>query len=454
MFGPAQAIADAVLYEGYVLYPYRASADKNRIRWQWGVVGPRDSGGVGEDPTMAAGLVVEAAGDAVVHLRLRFLQVVNRQVEALREPDLPSRVESLVIGGVCHVSFDDSVERVVDAEVVVGTGSGSTTVPFTFDARTTHEPLGAVDGVHHRETRRHETLTGTLAITTTPADDVHLVHVAIENTTRAEIDGTRDEANLRSLVGAHVLAAVDGGQFISTLDPPDERRDVVGRCTPHRLWPVLVGAQQRSALVLASPVILYDQPEIAPESNATFFDGLEIDEMLILRVMTMTDDEKAEARATDPRSAAIIDRVDALPDDEMASVHGAMRTLDGRPVTTPEVGTEDFDIPTISTDGKPWWDPAVDERFDPDTDGVVVAGEAISRGSVVRLRPSRRADAHDIFLRDQVATVRAIVHDVDGSVHIAVTVDEDPAADINDETGRYLYFAADEVEPLGRRVGT
>ena len=36
----ARAIADAVLYEGYVLFPYRAAALKNRYRWQWGVLVP------------------------------------------------------------------------------------------------------------------------------------------------------------------------------------------------------------------------------------------------------------------------------------------------------------------------------------------------------------------------------------------------------------------------------
>jgi len=36
----ARQVADAVLYEGYLLYPYRASARKNQIRWQWGVLVP------------------------------------------------------------------------------------------------------------------------------------------------------------------------------------------------------------------------------------------------------------------------------------------------------------------------------------------------------------------------------------------------------------------------------
>lgn len=433
-FAPAQAMADAVLYEGYVLYPYRASADKNRVRWQWGVVGPvgAQDDGVGEEPSMATDLVVEGH-DAHIRLRLRFLQVVGRRVERL-DGDGATKLASVTVGGDRHVSFDDAEERTAEVDVrIAEIGPTGTVVRFGFDAHTVAEALGAVDGVEHRLVRHQEAITGEVEVRAEVAGNgAHLVHVEVRNTTGWE-GGDRDAAILRSLVGAHVLGAVDRGCFVSTLEPPDEHAEAVARCAPRRLWPVLVGSTERARLVLASPVILYDQPEIAPESGATFYDGLEIDEMLSLRVMTMTEAEKTEARATDPRSAAIVDRVDAMQDDELASLHGTIRSGDGRPL-------------------EPWWDPGVDERFDPDTDGVVVSGTAISRGSVVRLHPGKRADAHDIFYRDRVATVAAIVHDVDGSIHVAVTIDDDPAADLNDATGRYLYFSPEEVEPLGRRV--
>jgi hypothetical protein len=176
-------------------------------------------------------------------------------------------------------------------------------------------------------------------------------------------------------------------------------------------------------LVLSSPVILYDHPRIAPESPGQLFDSGEIDEILSLRTLTMTDAEKAEARATDPRAATIVDRCDAMSGDDMQRLHGARREV-------------------------PWWDPAADAEVDPSTDTVLVDGVPIGKGSLVRVHPSRRADAQDLFFAGQVARVTAVVSDVDGETHVALVLVDDPAADLHDWYGRYWYFAADELEVL------
>ena len=66
----------------------------------------------------------------------------------------------------------------------------------------------------------------------------------------------------------------------------------------------------------------------------------------------------------------------------------------------------------------------------------------------VRLRPgSRRADAQDMFLDGRTATVEAVLLDVDGGSHLAVTLDELAEDGVNPH-GRFLYFAPDEVEPI------
>ncbi len=65
------------------------------------------------------------------------------------------------------------------------------------------------------------------------------------------------------------------------------------------------------------------------------------------------------------------------------------------------------------------------------------------------MRPgSRRADAQDLFLIGRTALVEAVLYDVDGQVHVAVTPDHDPAADLQRSHGRFLYFAPDEIEPV------
>ena len=81
----------------------------------------------------------------------------------------------------------------------------------------------------------------------------------------------------------------------------------------------------------------------------------------------------------------------------------------------------------------------------------MVQGIPVQRGSRVKLHPgkgSRRTDAQDLFIEGKTALVRAVLHDVDGGQHLGVTVEDDPAADLLDSQGRYLYFDPDEVEPI------
>ena len=375
VFERARAIADAVLWEGYVLYPYRRSSSKNRMRFQWGVVGPA------EEPTMRASVLVTAGVTERVHIRVRFLHLHRRED-----------------------GWDEAVA--VDRDIAVEPVAGERTEPLTVDGGDGAEPL-------HGSLRVTGVLDGRFVRLT----------VDIENATPTG-SLRREDALLQSFVGCHVLFAATADAFVSLLEPPDHAADAAARCVQHRCWPVLVGPAPSRDLVLASPVILYDFPAVAPQSPGDFFDGTEIDEMLTLRVQTLTDDEKAEARATDPKAAAIIDRCDTMTDSVMASLHG----------TAGAVPTWTHD----AVDPQPEWS-------DPGPEQILVAGSVVARGTKVVLRPQRRADAHDIFLKGRVATVARVVHDVDGDVHIAVTVDDDPAAEFMDWHGRYLYFAPDEV---------
>jgi hypothetical protein len=207
-------------------------------------------------------------------------------------------------------------------------------------------------------------------------------------------------------------------------------------------------------------VILYDHPEIAAESAGDLFDATEIDEILTLRTLALTDAEKREARATDPRAAQLMDRMDNMPPEMLERMHGAIRYLKSvpgkaapHPHTEPGFpgGPDDpFADPILDRPQVPWWDPGADTSVSPDTDHVLINGVSVARGSRVRMRPgSRRADAQDLFLVGRTALVDAVLHDVDGQVHVAVTPDHDPAADLQRSHGRFLYFAPDEIEPIG-----
>jgi hypothetical protein len=251
---------------------------------------------------------------------------------------------------------------------------------------------------------------------------------------------SRDEVLASSLVAVHTLLAVDDGAFMSTLDPPAMAAEAVAGCRNDGTFPVLIGAEGDAEVVLSSPIILYDHPAVAPESVGDFCDATEIDEILALRVLTLTDEEKAEARGTDARAAAIVDRCDDLPPEVWSRLHGAVRSLRPIEVAAVEGSGEPVTLP--------WWDPGVDAEVDPWTDTTWVGGVQVGKGTPVRLRPSRRADAHDLFLAGRTATVAGVFKDVDGAEHVAVTLDDDPASELLEWQRRYLYFHPDEVEVL------
>jgi hypothetical protein len=229
-----------------------------------------------------------------------------------------------------------------------------------------------------------------------------------------------------------MLTAQDA-EFVSVIDPPDDAKEAVARCSQRRCWPVLAGTEGQTDVVLALPIILYDHPEVAEQSVGALFDSTEIDEILTLRVMTLTDEEKAQARATDAHAAAIIDRCEQMSPQELQGLHGILRD--------PHAGTS-----TLT--GDDWWQAEAAAEVTPETDAVLVGGVRVARGSLVRLHPSRRADAQDLFYADQEARVSGVHVDLDGETHVAVSLVDDPAAEMLDWYGRYLYFAPDELEPL------
>jgi hypothetical protein len=201
---------------------------------------------------------------------------------------------------------------------------------------------------------------------------------------------------------------------------------------------VLAGEDGGRAVVLSSPIIMYDHPQVAPESPGDLFDACEIDEILTLRTLTLTEEEKAEARATDPRARVIVDRAGAIPDEVLARLHGAVRSV--RPVSS--------DVPPGAS--VPWWEAEAEALVSPATDAVIVDGVPVARGSRVRLHPRPAGtDAHDMFLENRLARVEAVLLDVDGSRHIAVVLEDDPGADLHRWNGRYHYFGPDELSPVG-----
>ena len=279
-------------------------------------------------------------------------------------------------------------------------------------------------------------------------DGLRRIDLSVRDTAALPTD--KDEAIAKSMIGTHVIAEITGGQFMSLLEPDDSAQAAASRCTHHRCFPVLAGKPGERNLLLISPIILYDHPEVAEQSEGALYDSCEIDEILTLRVMTMTEGEKAAAARPirlPPRSstdamgchpkrysncaASSATRMPPLPERR-----GSMSQGCARPGFVPEV-----------PEGIDWWDPLADNAVHPELDAVLVNGVRIAAGSRVRLRPTRRADAQDIFFAGKAARVTSVHEDVDGNRHLGVVIE-----------GRSRGRDARRIRPLfvlrARRSGT
>lgn len=434
----ARAVADAVLYEGYLLYPYHGNARKNQSRWQFGVLGPEGAAaaGCGEDSELGAQFLVDASPTATLRLTVRFLQLQRRTVEDAGGRTVPE----LRAGARVWTGWDEAVEQEVDSGP---RPLSDNTFRIDIDGGVDIEDFADDDGTPFGSlVRTRRALTGIAETVVDPVGRYQRIGVTVRNLGIPATD--KDDAVTRSFLGAHVLCELRDGVFLSLLDPPDDAADAAAACTQHRCFPVLAGPEGTEDLLLISPIILYDHPRVAEQSEGPLFDSTEIDEILTLRVLTLTDDEKDQARATDPRAAELIDRCEAMTPESMQGLHGLLRDdslLRGTEPGPPRV------LPALDPD-TPWWDPLSDTTVDPDSDAVVIGGTPVARGSRVRLHPSRRADAQDLFYAGRTARVASVHEDVDGQLHLAVVVEDDPAAEMHEWYGRYLYFAPDEVEPI------
>ena len=434
VFAGVEGIADAVMYEGYILYPYRASAMKNRFRWQFGVVAPRDADGAAAEACHSqTECVIEPAGRPRLTVRLRCLQLQRRTVERPSGRDGWTPCDRAVVDGLELLTWDEALPQDIMAsdlsldELCGREHVRHIEVPAAVERELIHDASGVLVA---RMSRERWAISLSLVIHAERAGAFVKVRVRLANSTRLPERGAvaRDITLQRSLLGCHTMLHVAEGLFVSLTDPPPAAEGVVSSCVNEHTWPVLVGPPGSRSLMLSAPIILPDYQRVAPESSGNFFDATEIDEMLALRVMTMTDGERREAAATDARAGQIVERAGSLPAGDLARLHGAIRS---------------FEEMLNPSDAPP-----------PEEAVVDVAMTTVRRGARVRLVPRKRADSMDMFLAGRAATVAAIHRDLEDRIYIAVTVDDDPGADLHHAYGRFFYFAPEEIVPLAPESGT
>jgi hypothetical protein len=296
-----EKIARAVLYEGHLLYPYRRSALKNRQPWSFGTLVPEAWGSTADPFQFRVECLGRTTSETRLTVKLRFLHLTQER------------------GQSEFVAYGESTEHVVPAPelLIVDLLKRPVRLAFSFPASTSDARRCAWRAV-----------SGELGIFAEPiSSEAAKIVVTVRNTTLVPTTASRDEALLHSLVAAHAALEVSNGEFISLLDPPTEFAAAASACANAGVYPVLVGKPGERNQMLASPIILYDYPEVAPESPGDFFDSTEMDEMLSLRVLTLSDEEKEEIRKSNDRARAILERTETMPPEQLLKVHGVLRGL-------------------------------------------------------------------------------------------------------------------------------
>ncbi len=442
-------IANAVLYEGYILYPYRPSSIKNRQRWTFGTIFPRAfAGRQGDASTMQTQLLMRGGDNATIGVRVRFLQVLTREVGSLRGPVAnPSEatetdvmlVPRLEVDGKDFLAWEEAIER----EVALPDLSVTELVrvprkqPFRFDSTRSLEPIHNLQneavGLLIRSSCSIEGRVELSAETLTA--DVHRITVRIDNRTQlSDVEcSDRNTAQRHAFASTHTILDARDGAFLSLMDPPEELREASANCDNQGTWPVLVGKAGDDNAMLSSPIILYDYPDIAPESPGDLFDATEIDEILTLRILAMTDAEKREMASTDARARALLQRTHGLTAAELAQMHGVMRP------------THEASRAADSLAGR------VAGETKPRLVSLLSSSVELSIGAQVRLRPKAGGDIMDLALKDKIAIVEAIERDFEDRVHVAVTLLDDPGRDLGTAgfPGHRFYFSQEELEPIG-----
>ncbi|MEY2609257.1 MAG: hypothetical protein QOH31_7154 [Verrucomicrobiota bacterium] len=437
-------IVEAVLYEGYILYPYRPSSKKNRQRFTFGRVYPRaySVAQKGAEPcTLRTECLTNSEGEhARIEVSARFLHVTVREVLVLPEPllDLPDALDtiSLQVAPELQVeeqqysTWQEAVERAVNlpAKYLHQVCDVPCSLPFNFPSSSTLEPIrnsqGSIVGLMRR---RQAALVGTIELKAERLNPQTIkISAEIVNQTPISEQENQDAVLMRTFTSTHTILHLKGAEFVSLMDPPAALHESARSCKNEGTWPVLVGDEKTGdrSTMLSSPIILYDYPKIAPESAGQLFDGTEIDEILTLRVMTMTDVEKEEMRQSDERARQILERTESLPEDQLWRMHGVVRDL------------RSLDDDFFSNDRR--------------LEVVEVNGVQLRTGHRVRIRPKSRADIMDIALEGKTAIIEAIEQDAENRIHLALVLDDDPGKDLGfmRQPGHRFFFALDEVEPL------
>jgi|HubBroStandDraft_6_1064221.scaffolds.fasta_scaffold96490_3 hypothetical protein len=409
---PLEQLVDALLYEGYALYPYTPGAAKNATPTPFGILYP---------PRYAAALpstfarlelrcVLQAPPEAVLSAEVRFLAATGERHEAVAH----------------RVRLADTTVAALAAPSVTGEHGAEREVEIAGEVKIAEESPRWLRLALNL--RAHELAPGS-----------YEVSLAVENRTPCAQGLDRSGALTHSLLSTHPIVRVSGGRFSSPLECP---------CVSVNTFPVLASAADD--VVVGAAIVLPDHPQLAPESRGGLFDSTEIEEALLLHVKALSDSEREEIERQDPLVREMVAHAAAATPQEVLALHGRVTLRDPVGPTHPTGPRNPMGVSTRSpvTDTPPEEPPGL---VDPQAgeEHAEVAGVRFRRGGKVRIRPGADADLHARMLDGRTATIERILVDYDGKTHLGVTIDDDPGQELLRDSGRFLFFFAPEVEVLG-----
>jgi hypothetical protein len=393
-----EELVRSLLYEGYALYPYTPGV-KNATPTPFGIVYPPSyaESQPAAFPMLRLETVLQGGPDARISGTVLFLQATGERHEATER--------SLELAPVTLAEL----------------ARGPVRDTYAFEMEDERELRGRI-------AMRADLLSPELA----------RIRLCLHNETEMRADPeevSRGEALRHSLISTHPLLEVENGRFISPLERHGPEGEAALASEPVNTFPVLLGDQD--AAVLGAAIVLPDHPELAPESLGNLFDNTEIEEALLLHVHALSEDERREISSQDPAVREMIERAESTTGEDILGLHGRLT------YTEPEA-----DKGAAANGGPPKPPPGLDDvRGERE---AAAAGTTVRLGDKIVLRPGTEGDVYDKILHGRTATIERIYRGYDERVYLGVTVDDDPGQDLLRETGRFLFFFADEVEPVSR----
>ncbi|MGI8952070.1 MAG: hypothetical protein ACR2FN_10845 [Chitinophagaceae bacterium] len=331
-------ITQTLLYEGYALYPYHRSAIKNQKPIPFGVVFPQQYNIYNEHShsKMQTQCIVTGSDNLQINISVRFLHLLKVEIF---EKDLQQKTSESDFVQVHNVSLNGKIYQAgwqtIERKISTGNLQISQLIKnrkvifIKFDKVYDTTNISDENGeTVAKQINSVSQIKGTIIVeaeSVKNTQNAFRITVTVTNTTPFENTEaiTRDEVLTQSFLSTHIILNTSDGQFISHQDPDEKWKTVIDECANINTWPILI--DEANTTLLSSPIILYDHPQINPQSHGDLFDSTEIEEALLLHVNLLSDEEKKRISQSDEKLQAMLKKVGEITPEELINFHSGLK---------------------------------------------------------------------------------------------------------------------------------